>query len=154
MDRAANVFNLRGVAYFRLGQYELAINEYAKALEIEPNYADALNNMGSSLNKIKKTEQALSFFDRAIVAKPNFSHAYNNAGNALQNIGKLREAIARYETAVYEATGKYPCFYETHVPAKESQTRNGHLRAPMRHEDFLECPREGADGKERQMQVM
>ena len=100
MDRAANVFNLRGVAYFRLGQYELAINEYANALEIQPTYADALNNMGCSLNKIKKTEQALSFFDRAIAAKPNFSHAYNNAGNALQNIGKLHEAIARYEKAL------------------------------------------------------
>ena len=38
----------RGVAYYSKGQYDQAISDYNKALEINPRYAEAYNNRGDA----------------------------------------------------------------------------------------------------------
>jgi Flp pilus assembly protein TadD len=40
----AEAYNHRGIAYYKQGQYDQAIADYTKALEINPKYADVYNN--------------------------------------------------------------------------------------------------------------
>jgi Flp pilus assembly protein TadD len=47
------VYNNLGTAYARQGKYELAIENYRKALELKPDYPAAINNL-----KIALEEQA------------------------------------------------------------------------------------------------
>ncbi len=42
----AGAYNKRGVAYARKGQYDQAISDFNKALEINPRYATAYYNRG------------------------------------------------------------------------------------------------------------
>jgi tetratricopeptide (TPR) repeat protein len=42
----AGAYNNRGVTYVLIGQYDQAISDYTKAIEINPEFARAYNNRG------------------------------------------------------------------------------------------------------------
>ncbi len=45
-EMGADAYYNRGIAYHKKGQYNRAIQDYDKAIEINPQYADAYNNRG------------------------------------------------------------------------------------------------------------
>ncbi|OQS05600.1 UDP-N-acetylglucosamine-peptide N-acetylglucosaminyltransferase, partial [Thraustotheca clavata] len=90
--------NLAG-SYFDANQVELAITTYRTAIQLEPNYPDAYNNLGNALREIGQLEQAISCYRTALRLKPDHPHAYNNLGNALKDKGMIKEAIHCYMTA-------------------------------------------------------
>ena len=65
------------------------INAYKKAISIKPDYAEAHNNMGTTLNVQGKLQEALDAYSRAISLNPNSMDAYNNMGVTLKEQGKL-----------------------------------------------------------------
>ncbi|MDC0096116.1 tetratricopeptide repeat protein [Amylibacter sp.] len=67
---------------------------------MNPDYADAYNNMGSELQYQIKLEEAIEAYNKALAIKPDISGAYNNMGIALQDQGKPGEAIAAYNKAL------------------------------------------------------
>ena len=48
-DRRAAILNDRGVAYHRLGQTKLALDDYNRAVQLFPEYAAVYNNRGNTL---------------------------------------------------------------------------------------------------------
>ena len=55
-------YNNRGVAYARLGEYELAIADYTAALEISPTSADFVKNRGLAYEQWGDLDKALADF--------------------------------------------------------------------------------------------
>jgi tetratricopeptide (TPR) repeat protein len=41
---AAQVYNTRGSAYFRKGDYDRALADYDQAIRLDPKYTDPVNN--------------------------------------------------------------------------------------------------------------
>jgi tetratricopeptide (TPR) repeat protein len=87
-DQAAT-YNKRGTAYRRQDKFDLAIADYNKVIELNPDaqtYTDLGNvyaDKGRSLNEHDQTAcftKAMSFFCTAIEKKPNFEDAYRNLG--------------------------------------------------------------------------
>ena len=74
-------------------KYEKAIECYDKALEINPNYAEAWNNKGVALSKLRRYEEAIECFNRALKINQNDAEAWNNKGNVLDELGKYEEAV-------------------------------------------------------------
>jgi len=72
----------RGVAYRGLKDYKKAIEDYDKAIEINPQYAKAYNNRGVAYGKLKEYKKAIEDFDKAIKINPQYAAAYNNLGKA------------------------------------------------------------------------
>ncbi|MCK5804821.1 MAG: hypothetical protein KAI66_18430, partial [Lentisphaeria bacterium] len=82
------------------GLFEQSCAKYAAALEIKPDYHDALNNWGNALlgqARLKTGEEADVLFEQsyakyaaALEIKPDKHDALNNWGNALSNQAKLR----------------------------------------------------------------
>ena len=68
----------RGIAYSDLKEYERAIQDFDKTVELNPNYAKAYFNRGIVCieSKVKKYEQALQDFDKVIEINPNSANAY------------------------------------------------------------------------------
>ena len=70
------------------------------AIAIEPEFADAFNNLGNSLNSQRRTDEAVAAYRRAIELNPNFAEPYNNLGSILHNRGEQQAAIDAFETAI------------------------------------------------------
>ena len=90
------MYNISGAAYKGLDQLDAAFEAYKKAIYINPNFAEAHNNMGIILKDQGNLEEAIEAYNKALAIKPDFAEAYNNMGNALQEQGKLEEAMEAY----------------------------------------------------------
>jgi tetratricopeptide (TPR) repeat protein len=91
------------VACYNLGSYfddqkclDDALFYYHKALEMQPRYPDALNNIGVVLVARKQYAEAIPYFERSLKAAPGFYEAHNNLGRALEGLGKFDHAIQEY----------------------------------------------------------
>jgi len=56
---SALLYNIQGAVRKGLGQFNLSVEAYKKALAIKPDYAEAYYNIGNSLKKQGKLEQAI-----------------------------------------------------------------------------------------------
>ena len=65
--------------------YEGAINDFNKALDLNPNYRVIYYDMGSARSKLKDDEGAIADYDRAIEFFPNFFEAYYSRGFSKHN---------------------------------------------------------------------
>jgi superkiller protein 3 len=89
-----------GDAYYRLKKYNEAIDAFQKAIEIDPKYAYAYNNMGIALRKQGKYNDAIAAYKKAIEVDPKDAYAYNNMGVALNEQKRYNEAVASYQKAI------------------------------------------------------
>lgn len=60
----------------RLLKYEEAIVALEKAIELDPDYADAYIGKGTTLHQLGKYEEALEAYDKVIELKPDYAGAY------------------------------------------------------------------------------
>ncbi len=97
--RAAWYVN-RGSLYYNQQKYELALSDWNKAIDINPNFADAYYNRGLLYSDQQKYELALADYNKAINLNPNFADAYNNRGNLYKNLQKYELALSDYSKAI------------------------------------------------------
>jgi lipoprotein NlpI/uncharacterized RDD family membrane protein YckC len=65
-----------GIAYYKKGQYQQAISNYNKAIEINPRYAEAYTNRGVAYGEKDQYGKAISDFSKAIEINPRDAKAY------------------------------------------------------------------------------
>ena len=104
------VHNMRGTAYADLGNYSKAIEDYSRAIKIEPGYPEAYYNRGKDYAQTGNFKQAVEDYTKAIAIKPGYAMAYNGRGNACFDLGNHQEAIADYSRAI-EIKPDYPDAY-------------------------------------------
>ena len=96
-----------GIAKHNLREYRGAIQDFNKAIEIAPNYADAYNSRGNAKNQLQDYRGAIQDFNKAIELNPKYAVAYFSRGIAkilsgqknngcldLSKAGKLGFALA------------------------------------------------------------
>jgi arylsulfatase A-like enzyme/Tfp pilus assembly protein PilF len=59
------LFNFLGIAYSRIGRYRDAVKVYAKALDKEPEFAEAHLNLSYAYEKLNRSREARAEFERA-----------------------------------------------------------------------------------------
>lgn len=74
--------NTQGIANLKKRQYDRAISDFSKALEIESKSADVYNNRGVAYENKDQYEEAISDFNKAIEINPRHSGAWFNRGVA------------------------------------------------------------------------
>ena len=55
-----------------------AIVHYQKALQINPDYAEAHNNLGNALRQMGRMDEAIAHYQRALQIKPDNAEVQNN----------------------------------------------------------------------------
>ena len=70
------------------------------ALNINPNYAEALLNIGFIHHKRGKLDESMKFYLQTLIIKPDYAEAYNNLGNLLIHLGQLDEAVKNFKIAI------------------------------------------------------
>lgn len=79
-----SVHNNLGLSFFEKGDFEEALNHYAKAIQFEQS-AVHYNNRGLANYHINRLEEARSDFDQAIDLDPNDPTIIFNRGNVYLN---------------------------------------------------------------------
>ena len=76
-------YSNRGHTYGSQGNLEQAIEDYTRAIELEPNSPLAYSNRGVAYYEQGNLEQAIEDCTRAIELNPNNDQAYINRGGCL-----------------------------------------------------------------------
>jgi tetratricopeptide (TPR) repeat protein len=89
----------RGVKLHQAGDLPGAIAAYARAIELDQNFADAYNNRGGAYVSSNNVSAALRDFTRSIELAPS-ANAYNNRGGIYFSQQKYEEAIADFSASL------------------------------------------------------
>jgi tetratricopeptide (TPR) repeat protein len=90
----------RGVVFKNEKRYIEAINDFNKAIELQPFYSEAYNNRGIIFSGEKRNDMAIKDFNKAIELKPDNAQAYNNRGLLLMNEKRNDEALKDFNKTI------------------------------------------------------
>ena len=68
----ADIYNLRGNAYYKKGEIDKAIADYTRSIEVNPGFATAYYNRGSAYYFEGKIEMASDDYKKALELKPGY----------------------------------------------------------------------------------
>jgi tetratricopeptide (TPR) repeat protein len=84
---------LRGEAYLRLEQFELAIRDFARIVSEDNRNINALINFGSCLIRCNQYDQAKDILEYILELDPNNLNAHINICSVYQALGKPEESL-------------------------------------------------------------
>ncbi|MEM2900564.1 MAG: tetratricopeptide repeat protein, partial [Thermoplasmata archaeon] len=89
----------KGNMHMRKGEFELAIECYKKACELDPDDEKPLFNLGLALKRLGRYEEAVQTYDKALAISED-PETWNNKGNALAKLGRYEDAVESFKNAL------------------------------------------------------
>jgi tetratricopeptide (TPR) repeat protein len=108
------IYYKRGFSYAAKGDFERAIADYGRAIELDPGNADYW--IGRGVTRLRKGDDAIADFDRAIQLKPDNALAYNNRAAAYSGKRDFGRAVEDYSRAI-ALNPRDPYFYQHRAQA-------------------------------------
>ncbi|MCU0235650.1 MAG: sulfatase-like hydrolase/transferase [Acidobacteria bacterium] len=100
-------FNFLGIAHFQGGELDKALQNYARALELDRNNAAVYSNIGgvhlarfSSKRQAEDLQAAERNFRKALEIDPRLFSAWNGMAIACKKSGRIPEAIGHWQKAL------------------------------------------------------
>ena len=84
----------------RFEDFEGAIKDYTKAIEINQNYSSLYYNRGTALLNISDFEKAIKDFDKAIELESHISEYYDGRATAKRDSGNKKGAIEDFTESI------------------------------------------------------
>jgi predicted TPR repeat methyltransferase len=82
------------------GKKKEASESLCRAVQINPNYPEAWNNLGSMWEEGGKRDEAMECWSKAIQIRPGYAEAHRNLAEALAKKGARSAAIKEWEEAL------------------------------------------------------
>lgn len=103
-DKRAVLLTERGVTSMKRRAFKAALDDFNKAVSLNPEFAPAYVNRGNLLLMLNQgpdsVKEAIKDFDRAIVLSPGLAAAYGNRGAAQLKLGQVEAAVADFTKAI------------------------------------------------------
>ena len=91
----------RGNTYVKLTMYQLAIEDFNKAIKIKPDLAENYYTRGTAYGRFMgQYKMAIDDLDKAISLKPDYVDAYINRGLVWDKLGLYQKAIDDFNEAI------------------------------------------------------
>lgn len=103
-------YNNRGNAYRSKGQLEKAMQDFDRAVSLDPSYYRAYNNRGAVYSEMGRLDKAMEDIDRSLALNPRSDISYNNKGMVYGKTGSFDKAIEQFNKAI-EMNPDYPGAY-------------------------------------------
>jgi tetratricopeptide (TPR) repeat protein len=121
----------KAMSYAFLKKYDEALECSNKALELDPNSSDNLNNKAWALNALKKYDEALECSNKALELDPNSAWAFTNKAWALNGLKRHDEAL--------ECSNKALELYQTQYNFSAWNNKAVALNGLKKYDEALEC---------------
>jgi len=92
-------YTKRGTAYLKKGQYAKAIEEYNKALKVNPDCALAYYNRSVAYTSTRQYDKAVSDCTKALQLNPRHANSYYSRGVSYWYLGSKNQAIQDLQAA-------------------------------------------------------
>jgi len=89
-----------GLAWMGIKKYDLALDEFNKTLDINPQYYLAYYNAGVIYQLQGDLERARWAYEESLKISPGYFRSYYNVGIVYKKIGALDKAVSSYEKAI------------------------------------------------------
>ena len=86
--------------FSELGDYEMALENINKAMELDPNDADYVSTKADLLYDMGKGQESIAAYDDYIKVNPEYFGGYYRRGFLKDNLGDVDGAIEDYSTAI------------------------------------------------------
>ena len=93
-------YNNRGRMYAERGDYDEAIEDFTKTIQLWPAYADAYYNRGHVFADKGEADRAIADYTKVTEINPTYVKAYYNRGNVYKTKGDIDRAISDYNKAL------------------------------------------------------
>jgi tetratricopeptide (TPR) repeat protein len=101
---SATIYNNRGYAYNRLGEYLLALQDFNQAIALQPGMAYAYNNRGLALHRVGMSAEGRADIERSLRLDNQNAYAYCNLGIYHFDHGDYEAALSLFERAHRQGT--------------------------------------------------
>ena len=119
----AEAYYNRGVTYGAKDNFDQAIQDYSKVIELNPNDAEAYINRGIAYRIKGNFEQAIQDFNESIELKPDYAIAYFNRGYTWLHLGEWEKAKADLTTAKNTGMDIADLFLSVHKSVADFEQR-------------------------------
>jgi serine phosphatase RsbU (regulator of sigma subunit)/anti-sigma regulatory factor (Ser/Thr protein kinase)/tetratricopeptide (TPR) repeat protein/transposase len=82
-----------GMWFYQQGQYKKAINEFKKAMELDPNYIEAYQCLGDTFFRLGQLENAMQAYEKVRKLDPDNLNVLENLGVIFANRGDYKKAV-------------------------------------------------------------
>jgi hypothetical protein len=90
---ASSYYN-KGEEYWAAENWVMAIGEYTKAIQVNPDLEDAYYYRAISYEMLDQYQNAFNDYNKAVLLDPDDAYNYNGRGNAYSNLGQTANANA------------------------------------------------------------
>jgi Tfp pilus assembly protein PilF len=99
-ERVPDAYNNRGSAFYKKGLTDKAIEDFDRAISLDPSYYEAYNNRGTAFLKLGLFDKAIADFDKTISMNPGHAAPYVNRGKAYFLMGWYVRAEEDFNMAI------------------------------------------------------
>ena len=101
-EKAISDYSARGSCYYRIGAFQNAIQDFSRAIDLEPDNADLYLYLGNSYGEMDMFTEAIKNFN--VAREISFGDYYSNLTKAYEDINsrKYPSALARATSAIDE----------------------------------------------------
>ncbi len=119
--KSPHAYNQRGLGYLERERYIEAIDDFTRAININPDFVGSYNNRGIAYRALGRYGLAYNDFSDAVMLDSNFVDAYYNRGNLYMKIGEYDSAIDDYSRVI----GIRPDYFDAYINRGNAYGRKG-----------------------------
>lgn len=106
-ELALYVYLLRGLVYHGQKEYDRAIENYTKVIELNPDYADAYYNRGTVYRDKGEVDLAFVDYNRVIERNPSYVDISYNCGLIYGDKQRVKERFLQEKNVSYNGDSTY-----------------------------------------------
>ena len=115
----------RGMAYRDKGDFDCAIDDFNKTIQLNRNDANAYHNRGLAYSRKGEIGHAIKDFTKAIELKSDFAKAYYDRGLVWSHLGEWEKVKSDLTTARSKGLNIIVTFHYNYGSVPDFEQRNG-----------------------------
>ena len=117
---SARLLTKIGMMNLQMARVDASRKDFERAIKMDPNYADAYNNLGAVYYHQHELKQAIQQYQKAIAINPAFATYHSNLGTAYMERKDFDKAAAEYARALQIDPDVFEPHAGTGIPAQFS----------------------------------